>query len=97
MTNLQAISDLEKICEEDPDSQDLSDLPELKSIKRLSCFEEICPSYEALESAEDEEFYSLRRLASEGVTTLQQLVNAPDGPISQGQEEIKIGEFLFSD
>lgn len=97
MTKVPADSDLEKICEEDPDSQDLSDLPELQSIKRLSCFEEICPSYEALESAEDEEFYSLRRFASEGVTALQQLVNAPEGPISQGQEEIKIGEFLFSD
>ena len=75
-----APSNLEKIFEEEPSSQDLSDLPELRSIKRLSCFEEICPSYEILEAAEDEELYSLRRFASEGVTALQQLVMAPDGP-----------------
>ena len=47
-----ANSNLEKIFEEDPSSsQDLSDLPELRSVKRLSCFEEICPSNEDIEAA----------------------------------------------
>ena len=77
-----ANSNLEKIFEEDPSSQDLSDLPELRSVKRLSCFEEICPSNEDIEAAEDDEMYGLRRFASEGTTALQQLIMAPSAPQS---------------
>jgi len=69
------MSNLEKIFEEDSGSQDIS--PKLKSIRRLSCFEQICPSSEifancVVQDLDNGEF-SRRRFASEGMAALSSL------------------------
>jgi len=87
-SNVAITSNLEKIFEEESSSQALSELPDLQSVKRLSCFEEICPSNEAFED-EDDGMYALKRFASEGVAALESLMMSPHGLHSHGPEETK--------
>lgn len=72
----------------------MADYSELKSVKRLNCFEEICPSGSDDSEAEQ---YELLRFASEGDADVLSLYRAAGGLNLKKAEESKVTELQPGD